>query len=116
MGRSYEYKSDCIFVAAMNPCRCGHFPDREKCRCTSGDIKRYLNKISEPLLDRMDLCVETGMPEFSLYGKGEECSDDIRNRVKRTLAIQNKRYQNEIFSANEEIPDSMLKKYCHLGE
>lgn len=116
LGRSYEYKSDCIFVAAMNPCRCGYFPNREKCRCTNGDIKRYLNKISEPLLDRMDLCVETGMPDFSLYGKGEESSSDIRNRVKRTIAIQSKRYQNEIFSANGEIPSSLLEKYCLLGE
>ena len=99
-----------------NPCRCGYFPNREKCRCTNGDIKRYLNKISEPLLDRMDLCVETGMPDFSLYGKGEESSSDIRNRVKRTIAIQSKRYQNEIFSANGEIPSSLLEKYCLLGE
>ncbi len=59
LGKSYEYPSDCIFVAAMNPCRCGYFPDRKRCRCTTGEIQRYLGKISEPLLDRMDLCVET---------------------------------------------------------
>ncbi len=50
LGKSYEYPSDCIFVAAMNPCRCGYFPDRKRCRCTTGEIQRYLGKISEPLL------------------------------------------------------------------
>ncbi len=75
VGSSHEYPSDCSFVAAMNPCRCGYYPNRDKCRCTTADIKRYLAKISEPLLDRMDLCVETGLPEFScMRKKGEQVS------------------------------------------
>lgn len=45
VGSSYEYPSDCSFVAAMNPCRCGYYPNRDKCRCTTADIKRYLAKI-----------------------------------------------------------------------
>ena len=92
VGSSYEYPSDCSFVAAMNPCRCGYYPNRDKCRCTTADIKRYLAKISEPLLDRMDLCVETGLPEFSLYEKKGETSKQIRERVKRTHRIQKKTF------------------------
>lgn len=116
LGRAYAYQADCVFVAAMNPCRCGYFPNRDKCRCTTGDIKRYLNKISEPLLDRMDLCIETGMPDFCLYGKGKECSEDIRKRVARTIAIQERRYQNELFTRNSEIPVALLEKYCLLSD
>ncbi len=116
LGKSYEYPSDCIFVAAMNPCRCGYFPDRKRCRCTTGEIQRYLGKISEPLLDRMDLCVETGMPDFSLYGRGDECSAQIRRRVEKAVRIQKKRYRKESFSYNGELPEQLLHKYCPMGE
>ena len=116
LGRSYEYPSDCVFVAAMNPCRCGFFPDRNRCRCTIKDLQRYLGKLSEPLLDRMDLCVETGIPDFQLYGHGEESSERIRERVKKTMQIQKERYKNETFSYNGELPGSLLEKYCPLRE
>lgn len=116
LGQSYEFPSDCVFVAAMNPCRCGYFPDRERCRCTTGEIQRYLGKISEPLLDRMDLCVETGMPDFQLYGRGDESSADIRGRVEAAMQRQRKRYRGESFSYNGELPESMLAKYCPLGD
>ncbi len=115
VGNSYEYPSDCLFVAAMNPCRCGYFPDRQRCRCTEGDIQRYLSKISEPLLDRMDLCVETGMPEFHLYGREGETSAQIRRRVCRAVEIQKRRYCGENFSYNSEIPGRSLEKYCQVG-
>lgn len=116
LGKSYEYPSDCIFVAAMNPCRCGYFPDRKRCRCTTGEIQRYLGKISEPLLDRMDLCVETGMPGFSLYGRGDECSAQIRGRVEKAVHIQKKRYREEAFSYNGELPETLLHKYCPVDK
>ena len=116
LGRSYEYPSDCVFVAAMNPCRCGFFPDRNRCRCTIKDLQRYLGKLSEPLLDRIDLCVETGIPDFQLYGHGNESSERIRERVKKTMQIQKERYKNETFSYNGELPGSLLEKYCLLRE
>lgn len=116
VGRSYEYPSDCSFVAAMNPCRCGYFPNRDKCRCTTADIRRYLSKISEPLLDRMDLCVETGIPEFSFFtGKGES-SKEIRKRVTTAHDIQRKRYQKEKIFYNSELQPQLIKKYCALGK
>lgn len=116
LGKSYEFPSDCVFVAAMNPCRCGYFPDRERCRCTTGEIQKYLGKISEPLLDRMDLCVETGMPDFQLYGRGDESSSDVRKRVEKAMQRQRRRYLDERFSYNGELPESMLAKYCPLGD
>ncbi|MCH5264857.1 MAG: YifB family Mg chelatase-like AAA ATPase [Lachnospiraceae bacterium] len=116
VGRSFEYPADCIFLAAMNPCRCGFYPNREKCRCTEGDIHRYLARISEPLLDRMDLCVETGLPEFHLYQREGETSEEIRRRVQHTLAIQKRRYRGETFSYNGELPGKEMEKYCPLGK
>lgn len=115
VGHSYEYPCDCLFLAAMNPCRCGYFPDRNKCRCTTGDIKRYLSKISEPLLERIDLCVETGLPDFHLYGSSGETSETIRKRVERTILIQKERYKGEKISYNSELTGKGIKKYCKLG-
>lgn len=115
LGSSYEYPSDCSFVAAMNPCRCGYFPNRDKCRCTSGEIQKYLSKISEPLLDRMDLCVETGLPDFHLYGQDGESSHKVRQRVEQAIQIQKERYRGETYSYNAEVPGSSLGKYCSLG-
>ena len=113
---SEVYPCDCIFMAAMNPCRCGFFPDRERCRCTEGEIHRYLDKISEPLLDRMDMSVELSMPSFGLYGVHGESSEEIRARVERTIRIQQERYRCETFSYNSELSGKSLEKYCHLGE
>lgn len=115
VGHAYVYPCDCMFVAAMNPCRCGFYPDRQRCRCTRGDIQQYLSKISQPLLDRMDICMETGMPEFSLGEKEEETSDTIRRRVERTVMIQRNRYAGEDFSYNSRLPEKSIRKYCVLG-
>lgn len=116
LGRSYEYPADCVFVAAMNPCRCGYYPDRGRCRCTEGEIRHYLSKISEPLLDRLDICAEMGMPEFHLYDKGGETSDEIRKRVARTISIQKERYRDEPYSYNSELTGRGIEKYCPLGK
>lgn len=116
LGYSYEYPADCLFVAAMNPCRCGFYPDNRKCRCTTQEIRQYLEKISEPLLDRLDLCVETGMPEFHLYEGGAETSEQIRARVEQTTQIQKQRYRKEKFSYNAELDERAIKKYCKIGK
>lgn len=116
VGCTYEYPSDCMILAAMNPCRCGYFPDRERCRCTLGDIHQYLAKISEPLLDRMDICVETGLPEFRLYEGEGETSETVRKRVERTIAIQKERYRGENFSYNSGLTEKTMKKYCDMGK
>ncbi|MCR4605564.1 MAG: YifB family Mg chelatase-like AAA ATPase [Eubacterium sp.] len=113
---SEEYPSDCIFMAAMNPCRCGYFPDLNKCRCTINEIHRYLDKISEPLLDRMDMSVEMSVPKFALYGRYGESSEQIREKVEKTIEIQQKRYLREPFSYNGDLGGRDLEKYCPLGD
>ena len=113
---SEDYPCDCIFMAAMNPCRCGFFPDRNRCRCTIGEIHKYLDKVSEPLLDRMDIGVELKVPAFGLYEKAGESSAEIRERVEKTMGIQQKRYACETFSYNGELPMRDMEKYCPLGK
>ena len=118
MNGTYEYPADFILVAAMNPCKCGYYPDMQKCRCTAASIERYINRISQPLLDRIDICVETPQIKFEeLNGtKKEECSDAIRERVIEVHAIQKKRYQNEDFQFNSQIPAARIAEYCALSK
>ena len=118
LNASYEYPADFILVAAMNPCKCGYYPDMQKCRCTAASIERYINRISQPLLDRIDICVETPQIKFEeLNGtKKEENSDTIRARVIEVHAIQKKRYQKEDFQFNSQIPAARIAEYCALSK
>lgn len=113
---SYEYPAEFMLVAAMNPCRCGYYPNVQKCRCSTSAIERYLGRISQPLLDRIDICVEAPQIAFQeLKGGGmEETSEEIRKRVMRTHQIQKERYRGEGFSYNNQIPGVRIGEYCRL--
>lgn len=108
-----------LLVAAMNPCPCGYYghPTRA-CTCTPYAIDRYLQRISGPLLDRIDLHVEVSPVEYGdLAGKqGGEASADIAKRVLRARAAQEKRYAGEAFSANAHLSTAMLRRACALSK
>ena len=112
----YIFPADFMLVASRNPCRCGYFPDRSKCRCKERDIRSYLGRISRPLLDRIDLYVEAEPVQYEeLTGKGRaECSADIRKRVEAVQQIQQARYEKEDFHFNAQLPASLLDRYCGL--
>ena len=110
---TYTFPADFILCAAMNPCPCGYYPDMNRCRCTSGQVSRYLNKISQPLLDRLDLCAEAEPVSFSsLNGRQGEASDRIRKRVEKVHEIQRNRYQKENIQFNGELKGNMIEAYC----
>ena len=115
---TYDYPADFMLVAAMNPCKCGYYPDMQRCRCTEAAIERYINKISQPLLDRIDICVEAPQVKFEeLSGREkEENSAEIRNRVEQAHKIQRKRYEKERFSYNSQIPAARVAEFCSLSE
>lgn len=115
---SYTYPAKFMLVAAMNPCKCGYYPDRTRCKCSEYQIRRYLNKISRPLLDRIDLCVEAleiKYKDLSCRSKGES-SAQIRERVKRARHIQLERYAMESIRYNGELTAGQVEQYCSLGE
>lgn len=100
----------------MNPCPCGYYPDMNKCRCTPGEVSHYLGKISQPLLDRMDLCADVSEVSYEMLNsriKGES-SAVIRERVERTQDIQNRRYSRESINFNGELRDAMVEQYCQI--
>lgn len=115
---TYEYPAGGMLVAAMNPCGCGFYPDRSRCNCSAMQIKRYLGKISRPLLERFDMCMEVLPISFRDLKKEtkEESSAEIRRRVEAARAQQEKRYKGTAFFCNSEVPGGEVKKYCILTE
>lgn len=113
------YPSDIMLVAAMNPCPCGFFghPTRE-CVCPPQAVRRYLNRVSGPMLDRIDLHVEVppvNYGELSQNG-GEESSAEIRERVNKARRIQTERYKGTGISCNARLTPALTKKFCRLSD
>ena len=115
---NYVFPANFILIAAMNPCPCGCYPDFERCTCTPGQIQHYLGKISQPFLDRVDICVEAPKVKYeSLLGKRKgESSADIRRRVCDAREIQNRRYAGTGIVSNAMLGVKELDRYCGLGK
>lgn len=115
---NYLFPADFMLVASMNPCKCGYYPDMNRCTCSRRDVKRYLNRISQPLLDRIDICVEAKPILYSELVASDrgECSDSIRKRVTAALQIQQERYRGSEYRFNGELGVEAVKKYCVLGK
>ena len=116
LGHSYTFPADMIVVGAMNPCKCGYYPDINRCRCTQGQIQSYLSRISEPLLDRMDICVEMERPDDKVIKCQGKASAEICRQVQMAREIQTERYRDETITRNSQLSGKLLKKYCVLGK
>ncbi|MGB9810314.1 MAG: ATP-binding protein, partial [Dictyoglomus turgidum] len=106
-------------IAGMNPCKCGHFGDKEKeCTCSPFEVKKYWSKVSGPLLDRIDIRVYVGRIEKEkiFSDTEEESSEEIRKRVIEAREIQKERYKKEKFQLNSQLTPKTLKKYGVLSK
>lgn len=114
---NYIFPANFILAAAMNPCPCGNYPDMRRCTCTSGEIQHYLGKISQPFLDRIDICTETPRIRYEDLNvkKEQESSKVIRERVCMARKIQENRYQGTGILTNAMLEIKMLDEYCTLG-
>ena len=112
----YSFPARFQLVAAMNPCKCGYYPDRSRCHCLPGEVNRYLRKISRPLLDRIDICMETPKVEYrDISTTAEnESSAAIRERVEAARRIQKKRYEHCIWQYNSHLKAAALREFCSL--
>lgn len=111
-----EYPSSFMFVASMNPCPCGYYNDpTHQCVCTPGQIQRYMNKISGPLLDRIDIQVEITPVPFEALSKAQpgESSASIRNRVVKARKIQEERFKpHPGIHCNAQMTSRMIHQYA----
>jgi len=113
-----EYPASCMLVSSMNPCPCGYYNHPEKkCVCVPGAVQKYLNKISGPLLDRIDIHIEVVPVSFDKLNTEQksETSQNIRNRVIKARNIQEKRFSEDkgVFS-NAQMSTKMIRKYCQV--
>jgi len=114
---NYSYPANFMLVAAMNPCACGYYPDRNRCCCTDISIKKYLGRISGPFLDRIDICIEMLPMGYDALAEKpvEESSESIRKRVETAGKIQGERYKKEKILYNSCLSSKQTEKYCILS-
>ncbi len=117
---SVDYPASFMLVASMNPCPCGFYNHPEKdCVCGPGVVKKYLNKISGPLLDRIDLHVEVTPVSYDELSTSEykgETSDAIRERVNKARIIQEERFKDHAnIYCNAQMPSRMVREVCELS-
>lgn len=113
---NYIFPADVMLIAAMNPCPCGNYPDSNKCNCSPTQIQNYLGRISQPFLDRIDICIEVPRVKFEELhgGSKEESSVEIRKRVKKARERQIIRFQNGEAKFNASLTSAEIEKYCEL--
>lgn len=115
---TYVFPADFMLVAATNPCRCGYYPDRSRCSCTENEVKKYIGKISGPLLNRIDIMISSPVMKISELQKKRtnETSAEMRKKVEAVRLIQSERYKGTGITFNGDLSPAEIKKYCYLGE
>lgn len=115
---SLTFPARFMLVSARNNCPCGFFPDRKRCRCTMSDIYHYQNKISHPIMDRIDIRLEVSPVSYSeLFLESDGMSsEEARAIILKARKLQEQRYKDEDFSFNADIPQGLIDKYIKLGD
>lgn len=137
-----RFPADFMLVAAMNPCKCGYYPDRNLCRCSEMDIIRHAGRLSRPFLDRFDIAVHVDKPQYEelsgninfgldrMLNRLKESSEkhymtdlnqqltsgEMKDKVQRTVKIQQNRFKGLKIRYNSEMNPSQIKKYCCLDQ
>jgi magnesium chelatase family protein len=116
--KSFVFPANFMLVAAMNPCKCGHFYDlKSSCRCSTTQIHSYRSKISGPLLDRIDIHIEVPAAKYQELSSNlpAESSAQIKERVNKARAIQRERFKDEGIMCNAQMSHKQVRKFCVLG-
>ncbi len=116
---SVDYPASFMLCASMNPCPCGNYGVKDKiCNCSSMAIRKYRNKLSGPLLDRIDIQVNVDSVEYQdlVSEKLEEDSETVKKRVDFARKIQRERFKGESVNINAEMGEKQLKNYCKLSK
>ncbi|MBR4124222.1 MAG: YifB family Mg chelatase-like AAA ATPase, partial [Clostridia bacterium] len=118
IAQSVEYPAHFTLLASMNPCPCGYYGSKiHECKCTLVQIHNYLNKLSGPLMDRIDLQIEVDAIEYKDLKQDtkEETSAEVKERVAKAREIQNKRFEGTKIHNNSAMNSALVKKYCKLS-
>ena len=128
LNQTVVFPAKTMIAAAMNPCKCGFFPDLGKCRCTPTQIRRYLNRVSGPFLDRVDIGVEVPRQDLGMMAAEKSIDEGsfpqteqrnssavMRARVMEARARQEKRFADEFISYNSQMTRRQIEEYCRLS-
>ena len=118
---AYVFPARFTLAAATNPCKCGYLGDKEKvCTCTQTEIDRYRSRLSGPIAERIDLCIEITRVDYkSLTGDVPATGAstlEMRKKVEEAREIQRKRFAGTSITLNSQMEEGDLKKFCRLGE
>lgn len=113
---TFTYPADFMLIGAMNLCPCGYYPDQNKCTCTPYERHQYLNHLSGPILDRIDLCLEARKIEISQLQQNRKgiSSKEMRERVLIARKRQERRYQDSKINFNSELKGKEFERFCRL--
>ena len=113
---SYSYPCNFMLVASMNPCPCGYFGDKNRnCKCTKEQIQKYKNRVSGPLLDRIDIHIEVPNVKFENFSHSkEESSEEIKFRIDKARKSQKERYLEYGIYTNSDLTIKMTEQFCEL--
>ena len=115
---AYTYPAAFQLIGAMNPCPCGYYPDRTRCDCSIPQLKRYIGKISQPILDRIDMMIEVFPVEYEkieIQERGES-SYEMRKKVEAARRRQKERFWGRNFQVNAEMKKRDTEEFCTLGK
>lgn len=111
------YPADFLFIAAANPCPCGYFETDGICRCSMKEVEKYRKKLRNPLTDRIDIQAKTGLIKYrDLREYPKYSSAEMKELVTLARKRQERRYVNEIFFWNGDIPADKIRNYCTLSK
>ena len=114
---NYRFPADFMLVAARNPCKCGYYPDRNRCNCSENEVRRYMNKVSKPIQDRIDIFINSHQTNYADLSRnlGSYTSAGIRGCVENARERQLFRYKDENITFNSQLTTGLIKKYCVLS-
>lgn len=119
VSNSLTYPCNFMLIASMNPCPCGYYgsPDKE-CTCSVEQISKYINKLSGPLLDRIDIHIEVQPVKYKDLSSSTlaESSAEIKKRVNKAREFQLNRYKNDDITSNAQLTPDLINKYCVLSD
>jgi len=119
ISNTITYPCDFMLIASMNPCPCGYYGSQDKeCTCSVDQITKYINKLSGPLLDRIDIHIEVQSVKYKDLSNTtkNESSKDIKKRVNAARALQLSRYKNDGIHSNAQLTSVLINKYCILSK
>ena len=115
--QTVKYPANFMLIGSMNPCPCGNFGSKKQiCTCTPQAIRHYLNRLSGPLLDRIDIQVEVDSVEFAdlRSQEAEEKSEVVKERVMKAREVQRKRFTRGKVFTNSDMNNRLIKQYCKI--